>query len=237
MENIILNGCSFIAGHSVLKNTTLGYHLKTLSGIEPINLALHGSSNQRMFRTTYEYLSNNKITNSLIILGITHWARIELYDEEKEKFYPINFWSNEFESILKKVIANAESKYVDNEIKLIDNKGWDSTFLKKFIIFYLATFKNEKIERAKIEREIVLFEHYCKANNNTLITFNSLEGVTDSFFSESYIKVGIYNNWRDIIVDKNLHHSDPDFSGHPNSKSNLHVAQLILKEYEIRNRH
>ena len=34
MENIILNGCSFIAGHSVLKNTTLGYHLKTLSCLE-----------------------------------------------------------------------------------------------------------------------------------------------------------------------------------------------------------
>ena len=49
MENIILNGCSFIAGHSVSKNTTLGYHLKTLSGVEPINLALHGGGNERIF--------------------------------------------------------------------------------------------------------------------------------------------------------------------------------------------
>lgn len=237
MENIILNGCSFIAGHHKYKNTSLGYHLKTLSGIDPINLALHGSGTERMFRTTYQYLSSNKITNSLIVLGISHWGRIELYDEIKEKFYPINFWNNEFESILKEVIANAESKYVDNEIKLIDNKGWDSTFLKKFIIFYLATFKNEKIERAKIERELILFEHYCKAYNNTLISFNSLDGVTDLFESESYIKIQNSNNWQNIVNTKKLHHSDPEFIGHPNSKLNLQVAELILKEYEIRNRH
>ena len=239
MENIILNGCSFIAGHHKKKysSTTLGYHLKNLSGIEPINLALHGSGNERMFRTTYEYLSNNKITNSLVVLGITHWARVELYDEIKEKFYHVNFWANDFESILDEVFTNAKSKYVDNEIKLIDNKEWDSSFLKKFIKFYLAALKNEKIEREKIKREIILFEHYCKANNNILITFNSLDGAPESFKSQSYIKIQNYNSWIDIIETNNLHHSDPNFSGHPNSKSNLQVAKLILKEYEIRNRH
>ena len=235
MENIILNGCSFIAGHVEQTSTTLGYHLKNLSGKAPINLALHGSGNERMFRTTYEYLSNNKITNRLVVLGITHWARMELYDEIKEKFYHINFWSNNFKSMLNEVLTNIKSKYVDNEIELIDNKGWDSTFLKKFIIFYLAAFKNEKIEREKIEREIILFEHYCKANNNILITFNSLDGASESFKSQSYIKIQNYNNWSDIVETKNLHHSDPDFSAHPNSESNLQVAKLILKEYEIRN--
>lgn len=247
MNQIIINGCSFVAGHHGDTKSTLGHHLQELTGKEVKNLAVHGGCNGRTFRTTFDYLKSNKITNSLVVVGLTHWARIELYNAKDKLFYPINFWGNDFKEIIKHTLDNTEAQYLNEEIKVIKDqdygtginfiKEWDEAFLKKFIVFYLSGFMNESVEKQKLEREVELLDCFCRENNNILVSFNSLDGVSSRYTHPSFFRIKEYHNWLDLINESQDFHSDPGFIGHPSTQSNLEIAKLILNHYEIRNRH
>ena len=239
--NIILNGCSFVEGNLDVPESTLSYHLEAITGKPIINLGKSGANNERIFRTTFNFLEENQIRDSFIVIGLTHWARFELYDEGLDKYHSFNFWDNSLLKGLEMVINYNNTKYLEYEFKfaLIKNpnfKKYFSTYTKqeliKAIMFYLTIIKNKKAEVNKIKRELILLESYCEKFNNKLFYFNSLECLPN-LDKENYIKIGDQTCWYDYIEKQNM--KDDIFTNHPNSQSNKQVANLIKNSFEIYN--
>lgn len=245
MENFILNGCSFIAGHSVDYKSTLNYHFSELTGKEPINLGKSGGSNERTFRTIFNYIESKRPTNHCIVLGLTHWARFEIYDETTNTYFPMNFFSNDFQQDIINIIGNKQYHYIDVEFELAaaEKEEFSNFFnnfskedLRKATLLYVTVMRNKRAILDNVLREVKLLKVLCESLNNQLIVFNSLDCLKKPNL-DYFIEIPGYNTWLDKITDENRCHPDPNFSFHPDSESNLEMTKYIIKQYEIRNRH
>ena len=238
MEKIILNGCSFIEGHWSDYTSTLSYHLTDLTGSRPINLGKAGGSNERIFRTTFNYFEAMKPQNSLVVIGLTHWARFELYDDTTDFYFPMNFFSDDFESDIKNIIGRKEYQYIDHELNLAaaekkEFKKFFSNFtseeLRKAVLLYITVFKNYQAVLDDVLREVKLLKLLCDSTNNKLLVFNSLDCLHEPGL-DYFFKVAGCHSWLDKILMDKQEHPDPVFKGHPNSESNLRVAKQILRK-------
>tara|TARA_E500000178_G_scaffold214081_1_gene211430 strand:+ start:6274 stop:7026 length:753 start_codon:yes stop_codon:yes gene_type:complete len=78
---ILTNGCSFTNGYDLNNiNDNWPSQLSVLLNQQVINLALGGASNDRIFRTTKEWLVNNE-PPEYVIIGWTSHTRNELHHE------------------------------------------------------------------------------------------------------------------------------------------------------------
>jgi len=71
MSTLLINGCSY----TVNWNQTCREFGKKLNFENTVNLSLSGSSNDRIFRSTLEYIFKNKV--DFVILALTFWDRQE----------------------------------------------------------------------------------------------------------------------------------------------------------------
>ena len=75
---LLSNGCSFTEGYDLpSKESSWPYQLGSILNYNVVNLALGGSSNDRIYRTTVEYL-NTHSDPDLAIIGWTIFNRAEL---------------------------------------------------------------------------------------------------------------------------------------------------------------
>ena len=106
------NGCSFVQG-SGLSDSLPNFPVKNVEGrfsdilskklnCYEINIAAGGSGNDKIVRTTFEWVEQNKEkSDTLIVLGLSYWARKEIWVNEKnqyDKFKSVqrDFYYNEF---------------------------------------------------------------------------------------------------------------------------------------------
>ena len=109
---LVANGCSFVQG-SGLHDPLPNWPVKNVEGrfsdvlskklnCQEINIAAGGSGNDKIVRTTFEWVEQNKEKlDTLIILGLSDWARKEIWVNEKnmyDKFKLVqrDFYYNEF---------------------------------------------------------------------------------------------------------------------------------------------
>lgn len=83
---LYVNGDSHSYGINVDPKKTFAQHIANKFNLNLVNHSKIGASNQRIIRTTQEYLKNN--TPNLILIGWSTWEREEwLYNE---KYYDVN---------------------------------------------------------------------------------------------------------------------------------------------------
>ena len=109
---LVANGCSFVQG-SGLHDPLPNWPVKNVEGrfsdvlskklnCQEINIAAGGAGNDKIVRTTFEWVEQNKEKlDTLIILGLSYWARKEIWVNEKnmyDKFKLVqrDFYYNEF---------------------------------------------------------------------------------------------------------------------------------------------
>ena len=109
---LVANGCSFVQG-SGLHDPLPNWPVKNVEGrfsdvlskklnCQEINIAAGGSGNDKIVRTTFEWVEQNKEKlDTLIILGLSHWTRKEIWVNEineYDKFKTVqeDFYYNEF---------------------------------------------------------------------------------------------------------------------------------------------
>jgi len=109
---LVANGCSFVQG-SGLHEPLPNWPVKNVEGrfsdvlskklnCQEINIAAGGAGNDKIVRTTFEWVEQNKEKlDTLIILGLSYWARKEIWVNEKnmyDKFKLVqrDFYYNEF---------------------------------------------------------------------------------------------------------------------------------------------
>lgn len=69
--NILLNGCSYGSSWG----TQLGKLAEKMNYDDYVNISKPGSCNERIFRTTHDYLQKNKV--DFVLLSLTFWDRQE----------------------------------------------------------------------------------------------------------------------------------------------------------------
>ena len=87
------------------------------------------SSNDRILRTTYEYLSNfpNDSKPDLVIIGWSTWEREEWWDEDTQQYWQVNAggigddWPDNIKEQYKNYIANLDMKHA---LSKAANKIW-----------------------------------------------------------------------------------------------------------------
>jgi hypothetical protein len=83
---LYVNGDSHSLGINLETKDTYAARVSHALELELINHATIGASNQRILRTTHEYLENN--TSDLIIIGWSTWEREEWQDADR--YYDVN---------------------------------------------------------------------------------------------------------------------------------------------------
>ena len=82
MKNILFNGCSFVYGDELVnKNERFSYIISKHYNIPEINIAKCGSSNERIIRTTIDYIKQKKFQNTRNYNGLS--VDMEVLDDEE----------------------------------------------------------------------------------------------------------------------------------------------------------
>ncbi len=95
MSKIIISGCSYSCDNSCDKNSYGDWLRK--SGNEVISLSYPGLSNSHIFYQIYDYITNNEIVNSKIIIQLTWLHRFGGYNTYYKKW--VNYQPNFFNVI------------------------------------------------------------------------------------------------------------------------------------------
>jgi len=101
MKYLYANGCSFVWGDELQnENDPEWAHKKRWSrvfsdkcGVEEINESENGSSNNRIYRTTKDWVLSNedKLADTFIVLGWSQSVRTEKYNDVAKMYESINF--------------------------------------------------------------------------------------------------------------------------------------------------
>ena len=257
---LVTNGCSFVFGDG-LGNTEehFKYRFSNLLSnkllCEDINLSKTGASNDRIFRTTFDWVENNKdkCKDTLLILGLTDPSRVEFYLNEINQYV-----DSHLSSLGDNHIGPMEG---DTGIKVpthITSLKTGRDRVLKWLMFYLQYFYSDKERVEKIKREITLLLLYLKENKIDLIIFNSLglpRDTTDDIHSitltdflrkntnflsfednylYSYNEKKVIDSWNEYLYGRYQTHESPDewlaTDGHP-GKDALNWLSTYLHNY------
>lgn len=241
---LITNGCSFTHG-ATLPNASyqrFGQLIANKLNIDnEINLSIHGGSNDRIVRTTFDWITKNKdkCKDSLMIIGLTESFREDV-------------WSNNINDYVKFQYPNLEEpadvQYFTETLGITDDE------YKEFVIPYFKTkllfFLNEKFLKQKLHRDIVLIDTYAKKFGLDIVWFDALldygnwEWQTHFVYEyhkwvveekDKFIKDNNLNYFKFPNNEKNwkkyMHNVDNSYQGnHPNIEQHQHFSE-ILWEY------
>jgi len=179
---LVVNGCSFVDGGPMLSDYELEYPKSTryseltsgersafkkthrfsklLSdrlGCEEINLAVGGGSNDRIFRTTFDWVADNKekVNKTLFVCGLTGILRRDLYSLYEDRY-----------------IAN--SSVIESAYKCSQHATTKSE-VEQWYKFELNYLQKESELLKKLLRDCILFDSYIKGLSSNVIFFNSLD--------------------------------------------------------------
>lgn len=191
VKYLFANGCSFVAGVNAgeylginqddekVKKLRFSKLLSDKLGVEEINLAKGGESNDYSIRTTFDWIENNteKVSKTLFVLGVTEISRIEFPLVYKNKFQT---------SAMNWVLTNYETKY---NIKKHEHTGHSPDYIiprlfgtenidtevgLEWFINYIKYIYNEPLRQQQVEREYKMLESHIKRYGGEMILFNSI---------------------------------------------------------------
>lgn len=124
------NGCSLTEGAELVNphETAWPVVLAKKLNMECINDGLGASSNERIFRTTYEFMFNNIINNNnivdkyMIVIGWSTINRYEIYSSVYESY--LNVLRSRYNDITvyPNLLSNSESKIINDFFKICDSR-------------------------------------------------------------------------------------------------------------------
>jgi hypothetical protein len=222
---LISNGCSFTAGDEIsspkgpihtIDNNKFNYANKIAEHFNwhHIQLAEGGSSNDRISRTTLEYLETQKDyfeNNIVVLIGWTSIFRSELY----------------YNNFYKKITANKHHRYKNTELE-----DWYNNW---------QTFNCEEIQAMQNKLDnIILMKNYLENNKIPFVFHNTIDGLnpikTKYYSQDNLLNLRLQNieklknfflskqSFRDLMKIYNWKNSGQ----HPDKNAHENYAKLMI---------
>ena len=233
-EHLVMNGCSFTAGLSTwLKGTnpqddklsksdklklSASRLLSKKLGCVEHNISQPGGSNERIIRTTYDFVKNNKELKdkTIIICGLSQISRMEVFMDNK---------------IFQIRMGLKEVGHID--------KHWLSRFgsnkeLENWIRTYIKYFYHEKWEMEKLSRDLIFLQTFVEKEGFDIIFFSSileLDERESDVWSNYNLKLDTMDELN-FFQFPNQSKSWRDFNGHghhPNDEDNKILSDLLFE--------
>jgi hypothetical protein len=229
------NGCSFVQGSEV-NNLDLPSHpvesnpgrftdvLAKYFNAEEVNIAAGGAGNDKIFRTTFDWVENNletlKSKRILYCLGLTFPQRKEVYVNSVGDFVKFNIYKNDSiaERISKQGIGISEEQ------------------MQEFHTVYLSEFYNDDQRIMEHYRLFTSLLAYISSSipNCDFFIFNSLFNEFPDWFRE---KLNLdkkftpaWNRVLEVAQNKTgIKYIQP--GGHPNKQAHKEMAKYIIERY------
>lgn len=229
---LVANGCSFVVGLGCTNSTEQRFS-KLLSDkleCEVYNLAKNGGSNDRIIRTSFDWVREHKgKENVLIVFGLTGYARMDVWVNgwNEDSDVPIGYRQFIFSS--RKAKTGFSRKY-----DLQKNLGVTVEERNKFFKIFTEYFLSEEKRMEKLKRELIMFQSYMKEQlpNSELILFSSLLWDVPKSFKECFNWFEFKNGqtWREDF--ENIH----NVASHPSTLAHKLIADELYDFIEkIRN--
>lgn len=231
---LVVNGCSFVEGGPMLADYELEYpkstryseltsverkHFKIIHrfskllsdslGCEEINLAKGGGSNDRIFRTTFDWVENNKekVNKTLFVCGLTDIFRRDLYSLYDDR-YVVNS-------------SPIESAYTCSQHATTKSEA------EQWYKFELNYLQKESELLKKLLRDCILFDCYIKGLSSNIIFFSSFQG---GVFDENINFLKFKNEKYDGYTWAKFIGSYRRYSlHHPNADDHKMLSSLLYK--------
>jgi hypothetical protein len=132
-------------------------------GLEEINEARHGGSNDRIIRMTIEWCNNNqdKINDTLFIIGWTSFNRFEFWDNFLNRFVQV---------------SNGEPTHNDRDDKR----------LQEYVNQYWKERHNDLETKDNFLRGIILLQSFFKSNNLSYLFLDAIGSQLDIIRKHKY---------------------------------------------------
>jgi len=235
-NRLLVNGCSFVAGGHLGdfgENYGNTHFLMSLQdklnckyksdfwSNKSYNIAKAGKSNDYICRTMTYWLFNNqdKIKDTLFIIGLTELSRIEYYDvvgTRYRTYYPEvendDYWKRLFSS------------------SLTGEEGLK--FIEKL---YKYTFDNT-IRANELYLQLSLIQDYICHRGGELVLFSSLCTEFNHKEKFNYFEFQNHDTWNDWAIDKSGGNTRPDKismdqylspTAHPGPKANKELSNML----------
>lgn len=203
---LFVNGCSIAKGSRIHSEPGVWCgdkkrFSKLLSDkleCEEINIARAGCSNDRIIRTTFDWVENNqdKLNNTLCIIGLTELSRMELWDNTGNDYLQI--MPNNLKGML-------ESEELYDAVGEHFSKLPKKENLMNYFNFYFKYIYNEVELKERLQRNVKLLLSFCKSKGlDDIIFFNSMGDHTDKLKQiKGYFSFDEkHDAWFDFLTEK-----------------------------------
>ncbi|MAG02122.1 hypothetical protein CMI42_02190 [Candidatus Pacearchaeota archaeon] len=216
---LVVNGCSFAKGQGC-KNVEEERFSKLLSDklkCEEINIAKGGGSNDRAFRTTFDWIqeNQNKVKESLFIIGLTELYRKDLYSNVRKTYTAISVPE----------LYHEQSDSNEASVKLCMSED----DIKKYADLDLKYLTSDVPLMNNLNRQLILLNSYIKAQGGRLIFFASFSKEERKYTKKTdeleEFMIGGYDTWRKFISS----YRDSYKGNHPNSDDHKILSDKLYE--------
>lgn len=226
---IFANGCSFVQGSSLGGNDLPSEPVKDVPGrfskivadhfgADEVNLASGGAGNDKIFRTTMEWIDQNEdmlqFVNVLFCFGVTYPQRSEIFMNKPQRYVKLNIYSDD--SIAERI--SKDVKIMTNEEVIELAKLW----------LVESYNEDERIKQhARLMKGMVAYIQK-KAPSSDIFMFNSLGDYPDWFRKDLELDPKFYPSWTNYIQDHELQSKK---TWHPQEPAHEDMANYIIEKY------
>jgi len=165
---ILVNGDSWTGGKTYPSREDLWPSKLASWGLDVTNLAIGGSSNQRIFRTTIEYLYSTETTNiTHLIIG---WSTLDRYEFPSE--------------------SGRYFRITAHGVGIFDN-GDPVENIETFRTIYYNHMYSQKLQYQSFYHNLMILQDLCRYKNIKFLNFNSLWTKPELLTASGYLP----NNW------------------------------------------
>jgi len=216
---LVVNGCSFAKGQGC-DNVEKERFSKLLSDklkCEEVNIAKGAGSNDRAFRTTFDWIQKNqdKVKESLFIIGLTELYRKDFYSNVHKRYTAISVPE----------LYHGQPGGADSPRKL----GMAEDDVKKYAKLDLKYLTSDVPLMNSLHRQLILLNSYIKVNGGRLIFFISLSREESKYTKKTdeleEFMIGGYYTWRKFISS----YRDSYKGNHPNSDDHKILSDKLYE--------
>ena len=198
--NLVFNGCSFVKGNALRTHHDTGGHenlsweekepfnfttlLSNKLNGKQINIASAGGSNDRIIRSTYEWIKQNpnEVKDSIFVIGLTEILRSEKFCANTKTYVKWRYTT----------FANNARNFKKEALMLLDTKFYEfvkKNYLEEKVLEYgkmdLLLFSDFENEYKKLNQQLDMLQGYIDNLGGKLLVFAAMLELENTYYNRN----------------------------------------------------